>query len=58
VAPTGTETEAVVAVEDKTVARVAPKNTTLLEAVLLKPVPVSVTVSPGPADNSQNRKCS
>jgi adenylosuccinate lyase len=35
---------------DVTVPRVAPKNTMLLVVVVLKPVPVSVTASPGLAD--------
>ena len=37
-----------------TVALVAPKNTILLAAVALKPVPVSVTASPGLADIGVN----
>jgi hypothetical protein len=36
-----------VALAAVTVALVAPQNTTLLAAVVLKPVPVSVTASPG-----------
>jgi hypothetical protein len=42
----GTVTVKLVAVAAVTVARVAPKNTMLLAAVLLKPVPVRVTVAP------------
>ncbi len=49
-APTGTCTVKLVAVAAVTVARVAPKNTILLAAVVLNPVPVSITSSPGLAD--------
>jgi hypothetical protein len=44
-APVGTVTVKLVSVALLTVARVAPKNTMLLAAVLLKPVPVRVTVA-------------
>jgi hypothetical protein len=46
VAPVGTVTVKLVAVAAVTVARVAPKNTMLLAGVVLKPVPVMVTVAP------------
>ncbi len=46
VAPVGTVTVRLVVLATVTVARVAPKNTTLSAAVVLKPVPVMVTVSP------------
>jgi hypothetical protein len=46
VAPVGTVTVKLVAVAAVTVARVAPKNTMLLADVVLKPVPVRVTVAP------------
>ena len=49
-APPGTVAVTLVAVADVTVAWVAPKNTMLLAAVVLKPLPVSVTTSPGLAD--------
>jgi len=45
VAPEGTVTVILVAVAAVTVALVAPKNTMLLAAVVLKPVPVRVTVA-------------
>jgi len=41
-------------VADDTTALVAPKNTTLLAAVVLNPVPVKVTTSPGLADAGVN----
>ena len=46
-APVGTVTVTLVDVAAVTVPRVAPKNTMLLAAVALKPVPVRVTASPG-----------
>ena len=46
----GTVTVTLVAVAFVTMARVAPKNTILLAAVVLKPEPVSVTASPGLAE--------
>ena len=46
VAPAGTVTVRLVPVAFVTVARVAPKNTILLAAVALKPVPAMVTVVP------------
>ena len=46
VAPIGTNTVKLVALAAVTIALVAPKNTILLEAVLLKLVPVIVTVAP------------
>ena len=46
----GTVVVTLVAVAVVTVVRVAPKNTILLAAVVLKPLPVSVTTSPGLAD--------
>lgn len=46
VAPVGTVTLKLVAVAAVTVALVAPKKTTLLTAVVLKLVPVMVTVAP------------
>ena len=49
-APVGTVAVMLVAVAAVTVALVAPKNTMLLAAVVLKPLPVSVTASPGLAD--------
>ena len=49
-APVGTVAVMLVAVAAVTVARVAPKKTMLLAAVVLKPLPVSVTASPGLAD--------
>lgn len=45
-APAGTNTDKLVALAMETVALVAPKNTILLAAVVLKPVPVIVTVVP------------
>jgi hypothetical protein len=48
-APVGTATVKLVSVALLTIAWVAPKNTMLLAAVLLKPVPVRVTVAPTPA---------
>ena len=46
----GTVTVILVAEAVVTVALVAPKNTILLAAVVLKSVPVNVTASPGLAD--------
>ena len=46
-APEGTVTVTLIAEAAVTVARVAPKNTMLLAAVVLKPVPVRVTTIPG-----------
>ena len=46
----GTVAVTLVAVAAVTVARVAPKNTMLFVVVVLKPVPVSVTASPGLAE--------
>ena len=47
VAPEGTVTVTLVALATLTLARVAPKNTMLLPAVVLKLVPVRVIVVPG-----------
>ena len=47
VAPVGSVAVILVAVAAVTVALVAPKNTMLLAGVVLKPVPVKVTASPG-----------
>ena len=46
-APAGTVTVILVEVAEVTVARVAPKKTILLAALLLKLVPDTVTSSPG-----------
>ena len=48
-APAGTVTVTLVAVDAVTVAPVAPKNTILLPVVVLKLVPVIVTDVPGAA---------
>ena len=45
-APVGAETVSEVVVAADTVALVAPKKTMLLDSVVLKPVPVMVTVVP------------